>query len=133
MNRVHPTATIHGTAIIGDGAIIGKRAFVGEGGVIEEGAFIGERATIREGASIGEGIVVPAWSQIRLSASHNPICITGGELPITIEDTLITVGCESLTLAEWEAWALERYPILHQLRGAIVALARSHHQGGVRK
>jgi len=56
-----------------------------------------------------------------------------GELPITIEDTLITVGCESLTLAEWEAWALERYPILHQLRGAIVALARSHHQGGVRK
>jgi len=93
---VHPTATVHATAVVHPGAEIG--AYV----VVCRGARVGESAVIGPGSYLGEGAQVGRESRVHASVTIYDRCVVGERVVV---HSGVVIGADGFGIAfDGERW-----------------------------
>jgi carbonic anhydrase/acetyltransferase-like protein (isoleucine patch superfamily) len=107
--EVSDTATVDPSAFIGsdckvlDNANVGAHCVVGSGAVIYGNASLTNKSSVVDGAKVG-GTAFLAATNIHgdVVLEKTPITLHGFEQEIVISDTFIVVGCQTISMDDWQ-------------------------------
>jgi carbonic anhydrase/acetyltransferase-like protein (isoleucine patch superfamily) len=106
---VAETATVHPTAFVDHDCEVLDAAVVGENCTVAEGAVVFGNAVLQNGSVVENGAKVGGTAFLNATVIHGdvtltktPITIDGFEQQIVVAHDFIIVGCQTISIQEWQ-------------------------------
>ena len=110
---VADTAQVHPTAFIGPDCKVLDNAFVGEKCTVSDGSIVFGDAVLENVSTVEDGAIVGGTTYLNATTIHGkvklmktPITVNGFEQPIVIADDFIIVGCQAISIEDWQTRSL---------------------------